>query len=498
LALKNSGLDFFILTVMVKMKFIKLNKNWERKMKNFTAIAMIGVMGLTSQISFAQNNVVTDEMAAHANMLGQNALKSSLTEDIITSLTTEVGHRLAGTANDKKGREWAIKKMTDMGFDRIWEEPVTIPLWHRGSASLRMTAPFQQNLTLAALGNSVGTPEGGLTAEIVQFDEYKDLVAAEPDSLNGKIAYVSLRMAKTGLKGYGYAGQSRRNGSVAAAKAGASAIIIRSIGTDDNRTPHTGSMNYAEGVKKIPSAAISNPDADLLDNALKYGEPVTLHLEMSSHSHDPVVTYNVLGEITGTDEPEKAIMIGAHLDSWDLATGALDDGTGVSIMMSAAKHIIDGGKKPKRSIRVMLFAAEEEGLYGAHEYVRAHKEDHKDFDNTILGAEWDSGTGRIINIAPGVGPTSLNVVREIGALLAPYGVTTLMTNTAKGQSDMSALGNAGMPAVNFGMEPTNYFDFHHTPNDTLDKVDMPAITHNAAIYAMFAYLAATIDVDYKK
>lgn len=458
-------------------------------------------LSFSALTSVAQESPLTQEMKDHAVMIGEAAYKSSLTGDLVTSLTTEVGHRLAGTANDTKGREWAKKKMMDMGFDRVWEEPVTIPLWHRGSASLQMTAPFQHSLTLAALGNSVGTGEGGLTAEVVQFDEYKDLVAAAPNSLDGKIAYVSFRMENTGVrgeKGYGYGGQARRNGSVAAAKAGASAIIIRSIGTDDNRTPHTGSMNYADGVTQIPAAAISNPDADLLDNALKYGEPVTLKLEMSSHTHDPVVTYNVLGEITGTDNPEKAVIIGAHLDSWDLATGALDDGTGVSIVMSAAKHIIDGGKKPKRSVRVLLFAAEEEGLLGAHEYVRAHKEDHQDFDNILLGAEWDSGTGRIIDFAPGVGPTSLTVMREIGSVLAPYGVATLMTNTAKGQSDMSALGNAGMPAVNLGSERTNYFDFHHTPNDTLDKVDFPAITHNAAIYAMFTYMAATVDVDFKK
>jgi len=301
-----------------------------------------------------------------------------------------------------------------------------------------------------------------------------------------------------GAKGYGYAGQARRNGSVAAAKAGASAIIIRSIGTDDNRTPHTGSMTYVDGVKKIPAAAISNPDADLLDQALKYGKPVTLHMEMNPHPHDPVTTYNVFGEITGTEDPEKAVLISGHLDSWDLATGALDDGTGVSIVMSAGKHIIDGGIKPKRSIRVVLWAAEEEGLLGAHEFVRAHKEDNKDFDNMILGAEWDSGTGRIVDFEPGVGPTSLAVAREIAAVLAPYGVATLMTNTAKGDSDMSALGNAGMPAVNFGMEKTNYFDFHHTANDTLDKVDIPAITNNAAVFAMFAYLAASVDVDFRK
>ena len=462
-------------------------------------IALMAIASVAmSFTSVAQESPLTQEMKDHAVKIGEAAYQSNLTKDLITSLTTEVGHRLAGTPNDKKGREWAMAKMREMGFDRVWEEPVDFPLWHRGSANLQMTAPFTHNLHIVALGTSVGTPEGGLAAEVVQFDEYKDLLEAAPNSLDGKIAYVSLRMAKTGLKGYGYAGQARRMGSVAASKAGASAIIIRSIGTDDNRTPHTGSMNYADGVTKIPAAALSNPDADLLDQALSYGEPVTLKLEMSSHSHDKVITYNVLGEITGTQDPEKAVLIGAHLDSWDLGTGALDDGTGVSIMMSAVKHIIDGGKKPKRSVRVILFAAEEEGLLGAHEYVRAHKEDHKNFDNILLGAEWDSGTGRLINFAPGVGSKSLAVAREIGAVLAPYGIATLMTNNAKGQSDMSALGNAGMPAVNLGMEPTNYFDFHHTANDTLDKVDMDAITHNAAIYAMFAYMAADVDVDFSK
>ena len=470
--------------------------------KQIITLAIAGAMSLALPSGLmAQDSALTSDMIEHAKMIGEKALNSTLTEEIITSLTTEVGHRLAGSANDAKGREWAINKMTAMGYDKVWTEPVTIPLWHRGTASARITAPFAHNMAITALGNSVRTPEGGLTAEIVQFDEYKDLVAAPEGSLDGKIAYVSFRMEDSGVagaKGYGYAGQARRNGSVAAAKAGASAIIIRSVGTDDNRTPHTGSMNYADGVTQIPAAAISNPDADLLDNVLKHGKPVTIELNLTSHSHDPVVTYNVIGEITGSDEPDKAVLIGAHLDSWDLAMGALDDGTGVAIVMSAGKHIIDGGVKPKRSIHVILFAAEEEGLYGAHEYVRAHKEDHNDFGQTILGAEWDSGTGRIINLEPGVGPTSLTVMREIGAVLAPYGVATLMTNGAKGQSDMSALGNAGMPAVNLGMEKTNYFDYHHTPNDTLDKVDIPAITFNSSIYAMFAFMAASVDVDYMK
>ena len=445
----------------------------------------------------AQNNsALTDEIIAHANTLGQKASQSDLAYQVVKSLTTEVGPRKVGSAGDAKAVKWAVEKMKAYGFDRVWTEPVVVPGWHRGPISAaKIMLPFEHKMAVTALGNSVATPKDGITAEIVQFDEYKDLVAAPANSLKGKIAYISFRMEGTGLKGYSYAGQARHNGSVAAAKAGASAIIIRSIGTDDNRTPHTGSMGYADGVKKIPAAAISNPDADLLESVLSYNKPVTVFLKLTSHAADPVTTYNVLGEITGTDEPEKAITIGAHLDSWDEATGALDDGVGVGIMMAAAKHIIDGGKKPKRSIRVLLFAAEEIGLLGAAQYVKDHKDD---MDNHILGAEWDSGTGYITEMEPGVGPMALNVVREMGAVFAPYGVATSQKNTAKGDSDMSRLGNAGMPAVNLISEIGYYMDYHHTANDTLDKVNREAIKQNSAIYAMFAWMAASMDVDYRK
>ena len=467
-------------------------------MKNKIIAIVLCLVVVQSCSVIGQESVLTEEISTEAHKIAERTLSSSLTEEIITSLTTEIGHRLAGTEDDRRAREWAKAKMLDMGFDRVWEEPVTIPLWERGTANLRMVAPFQHEMAVVALGTSVGTQAGGIMAEVVQFDEYKDLAAAEPNSLEGKIAYISFRMEKHGEKGYGYAGAARRAGSVAAAKAGASAIVIRSIGTDNNVTPHTGSMTYEEGVTKIPAAAISNPDADQLDRALSYGEPVTLHLEMTSRTIGDVVTYNVLGEITGMDEPEKAVMMGAHLDSWDLGTGALDDGTGVAIVMSAAKHIIDNGIRPKRSIRVMLFAAEEEGLYGAHEYVRAHINDHRDFENTILGFEWDSGDGRITEIQPGVGSQALNTVRAMGKTLEQYGVMTSSANNAVGDSDMSALGEAGMPAIGFGSENTNYFDYHHTANDTLDKVNMEKITHNAAIFAMLGFMGAMVEVEFTR
>jgi hypothetical protein len=160
-------------------------------MKKIAMIALSCALGFTAGPSMAQDSALTQDIMDDADMLGKRALASSLTEDVITSLTTEVGHRLAGTANDKKGRDWAMAKMKAMGFDRVWEEPVTIPLWHRGSASARVTAPYQHNMAIVALGNSIATPEGGLTAEIAHFDEYKDLVAAPAGSLDGKIAYIS-------------------------------------------------------------------------------------------------------------------------------------------------------------------------------------------------------------------------------------------------------------------------------------------------------------------
>ncbi len=467
-------------------------------MKNKLVALLAIVVAIQSCSVIGQESVLTEEISNEALKIADRTLSSSLTEDLITSLTTEIGNRLAGTEDDRKAREWAKAKMLEMGFDRVWEEPVTIPLWERGSANLEIVGPFQHDMAVVALGNSVSTPPGGIMAEVVQFDEYKDLVAAEPGSLDGKIAYISFRMEKHGEKGYGYAGAARRMGSSAAAKAGASAIVIRSIGSDNNVTPHTGSMNYEEGVRQIPAVAISNPDADQLDRTLAYGQPVTLRLVNSSRTIGDVVTYNVLGEITGTEQPETAIMMGAHLDSWDLGTGALDDGTGVAIVMSAAKHILDHGIRPRKSIQVMLFAAEEEGLYGAHEYVRAHTQDLGDFDNVALGFEWDSGDGRITEIQPGVGRAALNTVRAMGDVLAPFGVTTDAGNDAVGDSDMSALGEAGMPAIGFASENTDYFDYHHTANDTLDKVNMEKITHNAAIFAMLGYMSAMVDVEFTR
>jgi Zn-dependent M28 family amino/carboxypeptidase len=297
--------------------------------------------------------------------------------------------------------------------------------------------------------------------------------------------------------GYGKAVGTRVSGASIAAEKGALALIMRSVGTDDNRVAHTGVMRYQEGVNKIPAAALSNPDADLLVNQINRGQPVSFYLKLTSNSKPKTIitSANVIGEITGSELPDEIVAIGAHLDSWDVGTGALDDGMGVGMVLAAAHHISTLEQRPKRTIRVILFAAEEIGLLGAKQYMAMHKDEIK---NHVLGAEWDFGLGKIYQIKPGVGASALNAVREFAQQLAPIGVSLAPTNDAKAQSDMSLLSEAGMPSINFSPDGSRYFDYHHTENDTLDKVNPEDLQQNTAVYTMFAYFAAQTAVDFRK
>lgn len=330
------------------------------------------------------------------------------------------------------------------------------------------------------------------------IDTLADLTAAKSNSLQGKIAFVSYRMERhIDGKGYGPAVGTRVNGASIAAEKGALALIMRSVGTDNNRIAHTGVMHYKDGVKKIPAAALSNPDADLLVNQLNRGKPVVFYLKLMASIEDQIIvkSANVVGEITGSELPNEVVVMGAHLDSWDVGTGALDDGMGIGMVMAAAHHIAKLAKRPKRTIRVILFAGEEIGLIGAKKYMKLHKDE---IDSHVLGAEWDFGFGRIYQIKSGVGKEALVAVSELAEQLAPLGVTLATENDARAQSDMGMLSDAGMPSINFSADGLQYFDYHHTENDTLDKVNKDDLQHNTAIYSLFAYFAAQASVDFRK
>ena len=471
-------------------------------------IAIAGLFLITGIASaddaHVNNDIIPVEISDNAVLLRERALLDNLSIDIVESLTTEVGPRRVGTEGDKRAIAWAQAKFKELGFDRVWAEEVPVEHgWIRGDANAEIVSPYPHNVVMTALGYSVGT-NGDLVGEVVEFADFDELLAVpEGDSLKGKIAFVSYSMADfvpqpgdSRMSGYGKGTRARGQGHVEAAKRGAEAIIIRSVGTDNNRYAHTGSgYGYVDDVKKIPAAAISPPDAVLIQNMLKRGEPVVVKMNMTSEITGPIKGANVIGEITGRSGSDDYLVLGAHLDSWDEGTGAIDDGAGVGSMMAAAAMIGQMEQRPSRSIRVLLFAAEEIGLIG----VRAYYEQHKDeLDDHILGAEVDGGGGRAHTLISGVGESSVPMVREMHKLVAPLGIEWSDANDATGASDMSVLGRAGMPALNFMQNSNDYFMYHHTPNDTFDKIipeDMRLIT---AAYATVFYVAAEMDIDFRK
>lgn len=429
-----------------------------------------------------------DADIAMATALRDQALAGSSAFAIVESLTTEVGHRMAGTENDAKGVAWTVAKFKELGFPKVYTEPVSFPVWDRGFEGAAILSPEPEPLTVTALGGSVGTPAGGVSGEVILFADVQALQAAEPGSLAGKIAYVARRMhrARDG-SGYGPAVIARVQGANFAARAGASAVLIRSIGTDEQaRTPHTGTMRYDNTLTRIPAAALSHVDADRLEAQLAKG-PVTVKLELGGRQRAGEYTSaNVIGEIPGSEFPDEVVAIGGHLDSWDLGTGALDNGAGVAITMAAGALIGQLDTAPKRTIRVIAFANEEQGIWGGRQYARNNADR---VAQHVLAAESDFGAGRIWRFSSRVREESLPVTERIYGVVAPLGIER-GDNAASGGADFSAMRDLGMPLLGLNQDGTKYFDYHHTAADTLDKIDPKDLDFNVAVYASVIYLAA--------
>ena len=440
-----------------------------------------------SCLSACQTHIETPVKTDIPSQLQQTALASSIGYDIVESLTVEVGPRLAGSPKDIIAVNWAMNKLTSLGFDKVYKEPVQVPIWERGEAKAKIISPVEQPLVITALGGSIATPVTGIRARIARFDSLEALQQANPDDVKGKIAFIDQKTERhiTG-EGYGKSVGGRSKGAVAAAQKGAVAIVIRSIGTDHDRMAHTGVMRYQDGVAKIPAAAMSNPDADLVDAMLKRDPNAVLELHMSPKDLGTNTSYNVIAEVTGSSKPNEIVLIGAHLDSWDEGTGAIDDGAGVAIVTAAAKHIQDLPQKPARTVRVVLYAAEEIGLVGGKAYAEAHK---AELPLHYIAAESDFGAGPIYQIDTKV---SDNVFAQVQESIKPmtYNGVALGNNQASGGPDVSMLPALGVPVASLRQDGHDYFDYHHTPNDTLDKINPKALAQNVAAYAQFAYIMA--------
>lgn len=449
---------------------------------------------LAAAPAFAITGLDAEDIAA-AEGLRERAMRGSAAWNVVESLTTEVGPRLAGTPADARAVEWAKAKMQAMGFDKVYLEPVTFPVWLRHHERAEVLAPYPQPLVITALGGSIGTGETPIEAEVVAFANLDALKAAPEGSLDGKIAVITNRMVrfKDG-RGYGPAVGARSQGAVEAARKGAVAVLIRSIGTSSDRFAHTGTMRYAADVPRIPAAALSNPDADLIEHMVARGKPVRLRLDIAAETVADYTSHNVIGEIRGRDLPGEVVTIGGHLDSWDLGTGAIDDGAGIGITFAAGALIGQLDRAPRRTVRVIAYANEEQGLYGGKAYAEARAAAGEVAAHQ-LGAESDFGAGRVYALRAGVDPAAWPVIAKIGDVLAPLGIATESTGGSPGP-DVGPIVAKGAPWAQLAQDGIDYFDYHHTANDTLDKIDPRALDQQVAAYAVLAYLAAETDVDF--
>ena len=416
-----------------------------------------------------------------AGTLRERALADGTAWTLVESLTTEIGPRLAGSEADARAVEWAQAKFRALGYDRVWTEPVTFPKWERRGESAQVLGAHAQPLVVTALG---GSPGGSVEAEIVRFDSLEALQAAPAGSLAGRIAFVDYRMqrARDGSS-YGTGGAIRSRGPSEAIRKGAVAFLMRSASTSAQRVANTGITRFDVDLEPIPSAALSLPDADQLVRLLQRG-PVRVRLALDCGWDGQYTSHNVIGEITGREAPREVVLLGAHLDSWDLGTGAIDDASGIGITMAAGRLIGQLPQRPRRSIRVVAFANEEQGLLGGREYARRHA---TDVANHVISVESDFGAGRIYGFNTSGGDAGS--VARIAEALSPLGIAHMPDKGGPGP-DISPLAAVGGAWAWLGQDGTHYFDLHHNADDTLDKIDPADLAQNLAAYTVFAWLAA--------
>lgn len=419
-----------------------------------------------------------------ARVADDAAAGDTIAWDFVEGITTEVGPRQAGTEAEARGRDWALKWLKANGFANVKVEPYKMDTWVRGEERAEIVGDFAQPMHITALGNSASTGPDGLTAEVVYFPTYADLAAAPAGSLAGKIAFISHDMRPTqDGSGYGFAGPARWTGASLAASKGAVATVIRSIGTENHRTPHTGGTSFAEGIAPTPAGALSNPDADNLERMFARGKPIRMKLTLTPRVLGETGSGNVVAEVTGRDPKLSPVLLACHLDSWDLGTGAIDDASGCGIIAAAARHVSKSGR-PLRTIRLLFAGAEETGLWGSKAYAAAHKG-----EPIHAAIESDFGADRIWRIDTNFAKSAPDLHRALTLAVARFGVGPSNV-VATGGADLNLARESKSAIIDLQQDGTRYFDLHHTPDDTLDKVDPVQLRQNVAVWTQVVGILA--------
>lgn len=455
-------------------------------MPKFIRIILITLFWLPLSTAGASDQ---SELLQTAAGIRDRALQTNRAYETLSSLTHEVGPRMAGSEGDRAAVAWALTRLQALGFDRVVAEDVSVPRWERGIAVAEIQAPFPHSLATVALGGSISTPDSGIEAPVIRVEDLAELQTLTANEVSGKIVYIARRTERSrSAVGYARSVSGRYTGPVAAAERGAVAFVIRSVGTSNARLAHTGATTYVVGKPRIPAIAISNPDADLLDYQIASGKTVTLAMKVTARTLPATRSANIVADMQGTHPDSGIVLLGAHLDSWDLGTGAIDDGAGVAIVTEAARQVRLAGPH-RRTIRVVLYANEERGLSGANAYAQAHRDE---LENHVVAMEADMGGGRVWRLSSRVADPHWPRVQTWMPLFEPLGVEP-GDNAARGGADIAVLGRSGVPLMSFNQDATAYFDYHHTASDTLDKVNPADLSQVVAAYSALAYLLANDD-----
>ena len=441
--------------------------------------ALAAILALATTASHAQSSDWLSAYRGTATNLITESLSSHFAWERLALIGDTFGHRLSGSEGLANAITWAVAEMKKDGLENVRAEPVKVPHWVRGQESLEISSPHRSMLTMLGLGNSVGTPPEGIEAELLIVRTFAELDAAGA-SARGKIVLFNVPFTS-----YSETVQFRSTGPSRAADLGAVAMLIRSVGPAGLRTPHTGALRYADGVPQIPSAAITTEDADRLQRMQNRGTRVRLRLKMEAHFLPDADSANVVGEIRGRERPEEIVVVGGHFDSWDVGTGATDDGGGCVVTWEALRLMKKLNLRPRRTVRVVLFTNEENGLAGGRAYLARHR---SALANHVMMLESDSGVFRPVGFGFTGSATARETVEQIATLLR--GIKVDRIGASGGEADIGPSVEAGqIPAMSLDVEG-NYFLIHHTPADTVDKIDPGDMAKASAAIAVMAYVIA--------
>lgn len=440
-------------------------------------VAILAVFAAGPVASPANAQIVANDYRDVANQLIEAATNNDFAYERLTELVDRFGPRVSGSAALERAIDWMLVEMESDGLDNPRGDPVLVPHWVRGDESLEMILPWPRDMPMLGLGGSVATPEGGIRAEVLVVESFDEL-QQRAEEAHGRIVLFDVPFTT-----YGQTVQYRSRGAIEAAKVGAAASLIRSVTPYSQQTPHTGNSSYEDGVPKIPHAAITVEDAMMLHRMQDRGQRPELLLKMEAKTQPDAMSRNVMAEIVGSEFPNEVVVLGGHIDSWDVGQGAMDDAGGVVAAWEAVRLMKELGLQPRRTIRVVGWTSEENGGPGGPNYAETHADEYH-----VLAMESDGGVFKPSGFGFTGSDAAFQIVRQIGTLLE--GIESGTVTRGGGGADIAPLMATGVPGMGLSVDGTRYFWYHHTNADTIDKLDPDEVALCVATMAVMAYIVA--------